>query len=122
MTRPARPETTQLTALLEQVETLLSALRDEAIPAVMGELERLKATLWARWFQRPAAPGDAPGDDLLVGVADAARLLGISRTAVRRLELAGTLPGVRIGRRLLFRREVLTRFAEDHERIRRVSP
>ena len=55
---------------------------------------------------------------LLIDVQTAAELLGISVTALRRFERRGVLPAVRMGRRLLFRREVLTRFVADHERLR----
>jgi len=108
-----------LALALSTLEAALSAVSEEAIPALMGELERLKATLWGRWLHRSnGTPEIEPGDDRLLGVPEAAQVLGISRTVVRRLEVAGTLPAVRIGRRLLFRREVLVRFMEEHERPR----
>jgi excisionase family DNA binding protein len=115
--RTASPAHLELT--LSDLEAALFAVSDEAIPALMGELERLKATLWGRWLQRTyPAPEDQPANDRLLSVPEAAQTLGISRTAVRRLEVAGTLPAVRIGRRLLFRRDVLVRFMEEHERPR----
>ena len=51
----------------------------------------------------------------LVDVEVAAAMLALSVSTVRRFARTGELPSVRMGRRLLFRREVLTHFAVDHE-------
>jgi excisionase family DNA binding protein len=82
------------------------------IPDALGDVERLRTALWARLLQPGAATPAAPaGEERLLGVAEAARLLGVSKTALRRLQAGGQHVGVRIGRRLLFRRETLLRFA-----------
>lgn len=43
-------------------------------------------------------------DTILVAVPEAARLMGVSEDTIRALEGSGTLPSVRIGRRVLFSR------------------
>src|SRR5690242_702465 len=114
MRHPTNP-----TDFLLHLEDTLAAIGDEAIPIVLGEFERLKALLLARWLKPSKQPeGEPSHGQPLVDVPQAARALGISRTALRRLELGGELPSVRIGRRVLFRSEVLARFMEDHERQR----
>ena len=63
----------------------VAELPAEAVPAVLGELERLKAILWSRLITSQATnghiPGDAqlPGDDDLLTATAAAKLLGMSR-------------------------------------------
>jgi excisionase family DNA binding protein len=53
----------------------------------------------------PDALAPAQPEPLLVDLAEAARLLGLSTRTLRRMSAEGTLPGaVHIGRRLLFRR------------------
>jgi excisionase family DNA binding protein len=54
--------------------------------------------------------------DRLRTMAEAAELLGISSRHLQSLVSAGRIATVRIGRRVLFRRETLLRFAEATER------
>ncbi len=117
----ATPRDPGLRQWVAEFERLLPAAPFETLAATLADLDRLRTLLWTRWLQATVTPerGQAPPSaDRLFGVAEAAELLGISRTVVRRLERNGTLPAVRIGRRLLFRRDVLGQFAEDHERER----
>ena len=51
---------------------------------------------------------------ILVPVPVAARLMGVSEDTIRALEGSGTLPSVRIGRRVLFNRAGLEEWARDH--------
>jgi excisionase family DNA binding protein len=114
--RPLGTDGRSLVAYLEQVVADVSV---SEIPALLADLERFRLTLWARWVTgvSPAASnGFSTNGESLLSVSQAARFLGISRTALRRLEAGGHLTGVRIGRRLLFRKETLVRFAEDRER------
>ena len=117
----ARSPDADLRVLLAELERVLAGASLDTLPEALADLDRVRTLLWTRWLQGLVAPSrrEVAPDDRLLGIAEAAELLGISRTAVRRLELAGTLTAVRIGRRLLFRRDVLVRFAEDHERHRR---
>jgi len=64
----------------------------------------------------PCAPARAPLPEHL-STKDAAACLGISPSALRRLESAGELPAVRIGRRVLYRRDTLERFGAERERL-----
>jgi len=105
---------TQLRALADRL--------DELPPAqVVGELEAFKFLVWTastRGGSPPpaAAPATPPPEHLTT--KGAAAWLGISPTALRRLEAAGQLPAVRIGRRVIFRRDTLDRFRADRERAR----
>lgn len=114
----ARSRDLELHGLLAEIERVLPTVSPETLAASLADLDRIRTLLWTRWLRATVMPAQrgVPSDDQLLGVGQAAAFLGISRTAIRRLELAGTLPAVRIGRRLLFRREVLAQFTEDHER------
>jgi len=65
----------------------------------------------------PASGGVVPLPEHLTTKA-AAAWLGISPTALRRLEADGQLPAVRLGRRVVFRHDTLDRFRADRERLR----
>jgi excisionase family DNA binding protein len=60
------------------IDEVLKAARElpaEDLPGLIGELEKAKATAWARL----TAPAQVPnGHDELLGVAEAARRLGVS--------------------------------------------
>ena len=56
----------------------------------------------------PAQPDDRP---LLLGIRDAARLLGISASTVRNLAAVGTIETTRLGRRRMVPRAVIERLA-----------
>ncbi len=47
---------------------------------------------------------EGPDTTILVPVPEAARLMGVSEDTIRALEGSGSLPSVRIGRRVLFSR------------------
>lgn len=52
-------------------------------------------------------------DTILVGVSEAARLMDVDPMTIRRLAQRQEIPVVRIGRRVLFRREDLERWAAE---------
>lgn len=87
----------------------------EDIPLLLGEVERVRAILWARLAQgRPAAASSqvvasvslelpreseyAQGVEKLLKVAEAAKLLSLSRSTLYQLMESGQLVYVRIGR------------------------
>ena len=49
----------------------------DRIPELLGEIERLRAILWARLALRINRP--SPGEDRLLVTADAASRLGVSK-------------------------------------------
>ena len=49
-------------------------------------------------------------DKLMIGTAEAARLLGLSRSALYQRVARGTVPGRKFGRRLVFVRDELEGF------------
>jgi len=97
----------------------LDAVPVDALPAVIMQLTALAMRAAARLAQTPRPDPGAPtraGTPEHLSTKAAAAALGISPTAVRRLETAGDLPAVRIGRRVLFRRDTLERFGTERER------
>ncbi len=83
----------------------------EAVPALLGELERLKATLWARLtVPQGNGQGQAQGDgDHLLDAREAAARLHTSTDYIYRH--ASKLPfTVRIGRQMRFSEHGITRY------------
>jgi excisionase family DNA binding protein len=107
--------------MLPAVE-LVDALPPAALPAFIAQLAALQARAAARLVASPfTVPANVRSDasgaaaPAQLDVMGAAEFLGVSPTALRRLERGGAVPSVRIGRRVLFRRESLLRFLADHE-------
>jgi excisionase family DNA binding protein len=75
----------------------------EALPALLGELERMKATLWVRLWARPSlTPKQATVTDdseHLIAAPEVAQVLGVPVGSVRDLMRRGVLPTVRVGRK-----------------------
>lgn len=108
--------------LVAAVATLERFAADGCTPAdaawLAGELERVRAIAWNRVLvgsQPEPAPAVSPAAPTL-DVVTAARFLKLSPTTLRRLVAAGDIPHLRVGRRVLFRRATLERFAADRER------
>jgi excisionase family DNA binding protein len=76
------------------------------LPALIGELERAKVLAWSRLAQPATASGS--GDDTLLNVEEASKLLNIPVSYVYDLARNHKLPKVKIGKYLRFARmEVL---------------
>ena len=77
----------------------LADVAPEALPALLGELEALRAALWVRVAAHTAAPAPiqrgngTPGEERLLTAAQVAVRLGVSRRWVYRK--AATLPFTR---------------------------
>jgi predicted DNA-binding transcriptional regulator AlpA len=85
-----------------------AAVALDDIPIVLGELECLKARLWAR-ISAPAATSRTPDPDQLLGAKIVAQRAGISARWLYRH--ADTLPFTRrIGRKVLFSSAGLTKW------------
>jgi excisionase family DNA binding protein len=96
----------------------LDAVPVDGLPALIMQLTALAMRAAVRLAQTPRPDPGAPtraGTPEHLSTKAAAAALGISPTAVRRLEAAGELPAVRIGRRVLFRRDTLERFGAERE-------
>lgn len=124
MTRSPALAGTANTPLLPTVDVIDQLAREE-IPAFIAGCAALQALAAARWAAESGAARsqtafaeDHPREPDLVPVGEAARVLAISTTALRRLETHGEIPSVRVGRRVLFRRATLERFAADRETAR----
>jgi len=89
----------------------VAELPPEAIPVMLGELERLKAALWAR-LASPQHNGDAEyseSRDRLLDAQEAANKLGASKDYLYRH--ASKLPfTVRLGRQLRFSEAGMERY------------
>lgn len=72
----------------------------ETVPSLLGELEVLRAQLWAR-LTAPAVngQGEAPAEDRLLDVAEVAARLGRSRDYVYRRDWPFEVKGLGRGRR-----------------------
>lgn len=86
------------------VELVREALRDEALRGEILELVRDA-------IKPPAAPVES-----LIGTAEAASLLGMTKAAVRASAYRQTLPHLRVGRTLRFKRSELLDVAEHGRR------
>jgi excisionase family DNA binding protein len=76
------------------------------LPALLAELERLRADLWARLMaasQTPPRADDAP----LLDVDEASAVLNIPKSYVYDLARQGKIPSVKVGKYLRFRRHEL---------------
>ncbi len=98
----------------------LDAVPVDGLPALIMQLTALVMRAAARLAQTPRPDPGAPARTATpehLSTKAAAASLGISPTAVRRLKAAGEHPAVRIGRRVLFRRDTLERFGAERERL-----
>jgi len=80
---------------------LLEALKD---PDVVAELRRILGP----------PPSNDPGE--LIGVAEAARMFGMSRPAIRARCYRGSLPHIRVGKVIRFNRSELLALLEGGRR------
>jgi hypothetical protein len=87
----------------------------EHVPALLGDLERLRATLWARLF--PQGNDHAKSDrEPPYTLTEAAALLLKSPPWLRRQAKAGTVPCARkVGKSWVFPRELFDRFRQRRE-------
>lgn len=70
------------TALLAALEAEARAVDPAEVPALLGELERVRATLWAR-MTAPASLANGKGEDRLLTVDQAGERLGVTRDWLR---------------------------------------
>lgn len=88
----------------------VSGVPPEAIPGLLGDLERLKATLWAR-LSLPQANGNGTGEngDRLLDAKEAAAMLHTSTDYLYRH--SSKLPfTIRVGRKVLFSEAGILRY------------
>lgn len=65
---------------------------------------------------------DDEHEPILVRVDEAARLLGVSPSSIRRLLIANAIPSVRLGRRVLIPVRALEALAEFQDAPERLTP
>jgi len=108
----AHRQTGPLASPEDSVGDLASLLRDprlvaeisaDRIPALIGDLERLKAALWTRLCVPQRIGGGGVADpERLVDAKEAARLLLLPTTYVYELARTEKIPSVRIGKYVRF--------------------
>ena len=104
-----------LAAVLSELERLVEGVSPADIPALIGNLERLKALAWAR-LTTPKGSGQAPKEprqpDHLLSAEEAANALGVKKRWL--YDHAAKIPGCqRLSRRCLrFSERKLRRFIE----------
>ena len=117
MPYPAKADLARLIATLEQA---IAEVSPREAPRLLGDLERLKASLWARTMS-PLATHDGlsgttrpTGGDQLLTVEEAAEKLGVSRDWLYRhsKKLAFT---VRLGRHLRFSARGIERYIRQRQ-------
>jgi len=86
-----------------------------ALPAEAAAIRSELVALRAEVGQLTAA------QDRLIGVDEAAEILGMTVGALRKAAERGTLPSARIGRRLRFRRSELLALADERRGPRRAT-
>jgi len=83
----------------------LALIPQGSIPGVLGELERLKATLWARLAMNPSATSSALDQPELIDSPELAKRWSVPESWVRdcvRTRSADPIPCVRLGRYVRF--------------------
>jgi hypothetical protein len=83
----------------------LAAIPQGAIPSLLGELERLKATLWARMAMNPGAISPTPDQPELIDCPELAKRWRVPESWIRdcvRTRSADPIPCVRLGRYVRF--------------------
>ncbi len=105
-------------AILADLERLVFKVPLESMPALLGEIERIKVLLWIRLNNRS---DDDPADNgHLLTAEQAAEYLKVPRAYVYELARRGELPSVRLGERYVrFTARALSELAADPARSRR---
>lgn len=95
---------------------LVAGLEDVDVPQLLGALEKLRASLWARMLRAPTsslAPAPDAADQVLT-VADVASELQFTRAYVYEAVRRGDLPAIRKGRYVRVRRADLRAWLDGH--------
>lgn len=118
-------ETTPRLALVVADPLRIASLRVEDVPALLGQLEELRATLWARMMRPPAPAADNPAAgavaDILT-VPDIARELHFTSAYVYEAVRRGDLAAVRKGKYVRIRRADLRAWLEGRAPAKALDP
>lgn len=117
--RPIVPMPRYSNAHLAQVlaaPDLVAGLEVVDVPPLLGALEQLRASLWARMLRAPAASPATAADaaDQVLTVADVASELQFTRAYVYEAVRRGDLPAIRKGRYVRVRRADLRAWLDGH--------
>ncbi len=104
--------------LLVAVERAASEASYAEVPALLGELERVRATLWARLMAPQTPQGPAPaskGDQLLLTVPTVAVRLAVRPARVYEMIRRNQMPVVRLGKHVRVPASGLQTWLEQRE-------
>jgi excisionase family DNA binding protein len=89
----------QVRAELAEAERHLSRVGRGDLPAVIGDLERLKTSASARLFTLSTSPASAATDEVLLTIPQVAARLQIGLAYAYELVRRGSLPKVQVGKK-----------------------
>ncbi len=110
-----------LSDLFAAVERAAAGLPRDQVPALLGELERLRASLWGRVTSlQPcdnahSAPQGA--DDRLLTVPEVAELLTMHVSSLYEMARRGELPSVRVGKHVRVPATALRQWLAQREHV-----
>ncbi len=104
--------------LVAAFELVIADVHPKAIPALLGDLERLKTLLWIRLLTTPAVnspPETALVEDHLLTIPEAADLLSVPAGYVYGLARRGDFPTIKIGKYVRIRLADLREWVLQHQ-------
>src|SRR2546425_12173555 len=97
--RSSKDQSMQWLSVMKDLEEAVWAAHPEALPVVLGEVERLKALLWTRLAFAPRRHPTTPEDpEVFLTIPQVAERLALPKGRVYELARQGQLPVVRLGK------------------------
>jgi excisionase family DNA binding protein len=110
-----------LSDLFAALERAAAGLPPDQVPALLGELERLRASLWGRVrsLQLCDDAYSAPqgGDDRLLTIPEVAELLTMHVSSLYEMARRGELPSVRVGKHVRVSATALRQWIAQREHV-----
>ncbi len=119
--RPGAPRDLALVPdAVATLEQLIVTTASEALPVLLGDLERLRSIAWIRLVGTALSGGRSQevDDDPLLTIPEVAARLHLAPAYVYDLARRGELPTIRAGKYVRVRRSTLQRWIAAHEQAR----
>ena len=102
--------------LIAELERELSIITPEQCPALLGELERLKALAWVQLNtqDRRGAAGSSEASNDLLTIPEVSERLALPLSRVYELARQGKFPVVKVGKYVRVEAAQIARWIEDH--------